>query len=377
MVYLVGAGPGDPGLVTVKGLELIKKADCIIYDRLSSPELLGYAGMDCERIYVGKADRHHTLPQEQINELLVEKAKEYHCVVRLKGGDVFVFGRGGEEGLYLREHGISYTVVPGVTSAIAGPAYAGIPVTHRGVATSFRVITGHQKNGEDLSEPDFTTMSDSKETLIFLMGLSRVRQIVDGLMQAGRSRQTPAAVISHATTEAQEICEGTLENLADRVEEAKLTSPALIIVGDVVALRRQLHFFEEKPLWGKHYLVAKIGPKPSRLAAMLRAKGAYTSECMTGEIVGVPAVYTAQELAHVDVLLFTSANGVDYFMKNVFASGLDARALFHMCSDWTKDGRKTAGVWNLCRLYAGTFQQYESGTGIKGISGSGISRRSV
>ena len=121
MVYLVGAGPGDPGLVTVKGLELIKKADCIIYDRLSSPELLGYAGMDCERIYVGKADRHHTLPQEQINELLVEKAKEYHCVVRLKGGDVFVFGRGGEEGLYLREHGISYTVVPGVTSAIAGP----------------------------------------------------------------------------------------------------------------------------------------------------------------------------------------------------------------------------------------------------------------
>ena len=122
MVYLVGAGPGDPGLVTVKGLELIKKADCIIYDRLSSPELLGYAGMDCERIYVGKADRHHTLPQEQINELLVEKAKEYHCVVRLKGGDVFVFGRGGEEGLYLREHGISYTVVPGVTSALLHPA---------------------------------------------------------------------------------------------------------------------------------------------------------------------------------------------------------------------------------------------------------------
>lgn len=158
-----------------------------------------------------------------------------------KRGDVFVFGRGGEEGLYLREHGISYTVVPGVTSAIAGPAYAGIPVTHRGVATSFRVITGHQKNGEDLSEPDFTTMSDSKETLIFSWDF-RVRQIVDGLMQAGRSRQTPAAVISHATTEAQEICEGTLENLADRVEEAKLTSPALIIVGDVVALRRQLHF---------------------------------------------------------------------------------------------------------------------------------------
>lgn len=329
MVYLIGAGPGDPGLVTVKGLELIKKADCIIYDRLSAPELLGYARMDCERIYVGKADRHHTLPQEQINALLVEKAKEYHCVVRLKGGDVFVFGRGGEEGLCLREHGISYTVVPGVTSAIAGPAYAGIPVTHRGIATSFRVITGHRQNSDDLSELDFTTMTDPKETLIFLMGLSRVRQITDGLMQAGRKAQTPAAVISHATTEAQQICEGTLLDLADRVEKAKLTSPALIIVGDVVTLRSQLHFFEDKPLWGRNYLVAKIGSKPSRLASMLREKGACIHECMTGEIVGVPAVYTAQELEHVDVLLFTSANGVEYFMKNVFASGLDARALFH------------------------------------------------
>ena len=149
-----------------------------------------------------------------------------------KRGDVFVFGRGGEEGLYLREHGISYTVVPGVTSAIAGPAYAGIPVTHRGVATSFRVITGHQKNGEDLSEPDFTTMSDSKETLIFLMGLSRVRQIVDGLMQAGRSRQTPAAVISHATTEAQEICEGYAGESGRSCGRGETDLSALIIVGD-------------------------------------------------------------------------------------------------------------------------------------------------
>ena len=328
MVYLIGAGPGDPGLVTVRGLELIQKADCIIYDRLSSPELLGYARMDCERIYVGKENQHHTLAQEQINELLVAKAKEYHCVVRLKGGDVFVFGRGGEEGLYLREHGIAYTVIPGVTSAIAGPAYAGIPVTHRGIATSFRVITGHRQSGMEQLEPDFSTMTDPKETLIFLMGLSRVRQITEGLLRAGRKPQTPAAVISHATTEEQEICTGTLADLADRVQETGMTSPALIVVGDVVALRSQLHFFEDKPLWGKRYLVAKIGAKPSRLSSMLRAKGACVSEYMTGEIVGVPAVYTAQELAHVDVLLFTSANGVEYFMKNVFASGLDARALF-------------------------------------------------
>ena len=329
MVYLVGAGPGDPGLVTVKGLELIKKADCIIYDRLSAPELLGYARLDCEKIYVGKADQHHTLPQEQINALLVEKAKEYACVVRLKGGDVFVFGRGGEEALFLREHGISYTVVPGVTSAVAGPAYAGIPVTHRGIATGFRVVTGHKKESEEMPQTDFSSMTDPKETLVFLMGLSKVRKIAENLIAAGRDKETPAAVISHATTEAQQVCEGTLSDIADLVENADITSPALIVVGDVVSLRKELSFFENRPLWGKHYLIAKIGEKPSRLTEMLRAKGAQTTECMTGEITGIPAVYTKQELEHVDVLLFTSANGVEYFMKNVFASGLDARALCH------------------------------------------------
>ena len=170
-VYLVGAGPGDPGLVTVKGLELIQKADCIVYDRLSAPELLSYAKEDCEFIYVGKADRHHTLLQEEINELLVTKAKEHACVVRLKGGDVYVFGRGGEEGAYLRDHGIKFGVVPGISSAIAGAAYAGIPVTHRGLATSFRVITAHNRL-DQTTDMDFASMLDEKETLIFLMGLS-------------------------------------------------------------------------------------------------------------------------------------------------------------------------------------------------------------
>lgn len=329
MVYLVGAGPGDPGLITVKGLELIKKADCIVYDRLSAPQLLGYARSDCEKIYVGKADRHHTLPQEQINALLVEKAKEYSCVVRLKGGDVFVFGRGGEECDYLREHGISYTVVPGVTSAVAGPAYAGIPVTHRGTATSFRVITAHQKDSDLFPLLDFSSMLDQKETLIFLMGLSHVEEIAQGLMQAGRSIDTPAAVISHATTEKQRICTGTLLDIAKKVRQEELTSPALIVVGDVVLLHKRLSFFENRPLWEKKYLVTKIGEEPSRLGEMLREKGAQVMECKTGEIVGIPAVYTAQELSHVDVLLFTSANGVQYFMRNLFASGLDVRALSH------------------------------------------------
>jgi uroporphyrinogen III methyltransferase/synthase len=328
MVYLVGAGPGDPGLVTAKGLELIKKADCIVYDRLASPELLEYARVDCECIYVGKADSHHTLPQEEINALLGQKAREYRHVVRLKGGDVYVFGRGGEEGLYLREHGVPFTVVPGVSSAIAGAAYAGIPVTHRGIATSFRVITAHNRMDET-TDLDFSTMLDVHETLIFLMGLAKVDEIAQGLLAAGRSADTPAAVVSHGTMSMQRVCVGQLSDIADTVRRQQLTSPAMIVVGDVVTLRSQLNFFEEQPLFGKSYLVPKIGKEPSALADMLRNKGAKVQECMVGQIVGVPAVYTAAELSQVDLLLFTSTNGVKHFMCNLFASDLDVRALAH------------------------------------------------
>lgn len=328
MVYLVGAGPGDPGLVTARGLELIKKADCIIYDRLSAPELLDYARADCEQIYVGKADQHHTLPQEEINALLVEKARLLSNVVRLKGGDVYVFGRGGEEGIYLAEHGIAFTVVPGVSSAIAGAAYAGIPVTHRGIATAFRVITAHNRK-DQTTEMDFASMRDDQETLIFLMGLSKVGEIADGLMEAGRTGNTPVAVISHATTPAQKVCVGSLDTIAQKVSVQQLTSPAMIVVGEVVRLRETLNVFEKMPLFGKKYLVPKIGSEPSRLAERLRAKGAAVTECMVGEIVGIPARYTRQELSQVDILLFTSQNGVEYFMRNLFASGLDVRILSH------------------------------------------------
>lgn len=324
MVYLVGAGPGDAGLVTVKGLELIKKADCLVYDRLVSRELLDYARADCEKIHVGKADSRHTLAQAEINSLLKEKAAQYRCVVRLKGGDPFVFGRGAEEGLYLNAHGISCTVVPGVSSAVAGAAYAGIPVTHRGTASSFRVITAHRMNEETI---DFSTMLDETETLVFLMGLSRVEEIAGNLMLAGRAKETPAAVISSATTEKQRVCTGCLSDIAEKVKIAALTSPAMIVIGNVVTLRKHLLFFEHRPLWGQCYLVPKIGNKPSELAKLLRARGAFVQECCVGEIEGIRAVYTRQEIAQVDILLFTSANGVEYFMRNLFASGLDVRAL--------------------------------------------------
>lgn len=351
IVYLVGAGPGDPGLLTVKGLELIKKADSIVYDRLSAPELLDYARPDCECIYVGKADSHHTMPQEEINELLVQKAKQYRLVVRLKGGDPYVFGRGGEEGIYLMEQGIPFGVVPGVSSATAGAAYAGIPVTHRGVATSFRVITAHRRAEEALNVShqtaggnasrqkiqnemsgdelplDFSSMLDEKETLIFLMGLRRVGRIAQGLMEAGRSGDTPAAVISGATTPEQESCVGTLADIGEQVDKKGLASPAMIVVGPVVRLRQSLNFYEKKPLFGKRYLVPKIGAEPSRLAQALRDRGAGVREVMVGRMEGIPARYTRKELSGVDLLIFTSANGVKYFMRNLFSSGLDVRAL--------------------------------------------------
>lgn len=336
IVYLVGAGPGDPELLTVKGLELIKKADCIVYDRLSAPELPSYARGDCECIYVGKADSHHTMPQEEINELLVQKAKKYRLVVRLKGGDPYVFGRGGEEGMYLKEHGVSFGVVPGVSSVIAGAAYAGIPVTHRGIATSFRVITAHRRDdsgvqGAREKEPpiDYSSMLDEQETLIFLMGLSRVSQIAGGLLSAGRNVDTPVAVISHATMPQQRTCVGTLADIGERVSAEKLTSPAMIVVGPVVALNDELNFFEKQPLFGKNYLVPKIGEEPSRLAAELRKKGAAVTEKTVGRIRGINARYTRAELSRVNLLLFTSGNGVEYFMRNLFASELDVRAISH------------------------------------------------
>lgn len=331
-VTLVGAGPGDPGLLTIKGLAAVREADCIIYDRLAAPELLNEAKPDCEKIYVGKEDHHHTMPQEKINSLLVEKAHQHTKVVRLKGGDVYVFGRGGEEGIYLKEHGISFSVIPGVSSALAGPACAGIPITHRGLANSFRVITAHDQKGET-AEIDFASMTNQKETLVFLMGLSKVEEIAEGLLEAGRKKDTPAAVISHATTPKQKSCMGTLETIAEQTKNAGLTSPALIVVGDVVSLGKQqiLNFFEQQPLFGKRYLVPVIGKSGKNdrksLGEMLREKGAQVDEVMVGQIREVSCAFSREELQGVNWLIFSSRNGVTGFFENLMKAGLDARNL--------------------------------------------------
>jgi uroporphyrinogen III methyltransferase/synthase len=338
-VILVGAGPGDPGLLTVKGKEALARADCVIYDRLASPKLLLAAKDGCELIYVGKADHHHVLPQEEINALLVKKAQEYSTVVRLKGGDPYVFGRGGEEGIYLAQHGVDFCVIPGISSAIAGPAAAGIPITHRGTATGFHVLTAHGKENR-LTDIDFTKLTEDTETCVFLMGLKHVREVADNLILAGRRADTPAAVISHATTEEQCTCVGTLADIADKVKHAALTSPAIIVVGEVVSLRGQLARTPDKgALSGKQYIVPYIknpdGTGKS-LAALLLEQDALVCEIPVGEIRRIPfelpvdtdAGQNANTAAPVlpDWLIFTSRNAVDGFFTRIRELQLDVRA---------------------------------------------------
>ena len=240
-VYLTGAGPGDIELLTLKAHRVIKQADVIIYDRLANPEILEMAKDGCEFVYVGKEDGRHTLPQDDINEVIYQNALKHKVVVRLKGGDPFVFGRGGEEGAYLQERGISFEIIPGITSAISVPAYAGIPVTHRGVAVSFRVVTGHESPNKEMSQIPWGNFK-TDDTIIFLMGLHNLSKITTKLIEIGKPRDYPCAVISKGSTKEQSVVTGTLDNI---VQKAKgVPTPALIIVGQVVKLRDQLKWFQ-------------------------------------------------------------------------------------------------------------------------------------
>jgi len=240
-VYLTGAGPGDKDLLTIKALRVIQKADVIIYDRLANPDILEEAKDGCEFIYVGKADSHHTLPQDEINEIIYQAALKNDIVVRLKGGDPLVFGRGGEEALYLKERGVKFEFIPGITSAIAVPEYAGIPVTHRGITVSFRVVTGHEAAKEKSQIPWENYKSD--DTIIFLMGLHRLNFIVEKLIEIGKPKDFPIAVISKGTWRDEKTVVGTLEDIYEKAKD--LPTPALIIVGRVVELHKDLSWFEQ------------------------------------------------------------------------------------------------------------------------------------
>lgn len=240
-VYLTGAGPGDVELLTIKALRVIKEADVIIYDRLANPDILKEAKSGCEFVYVGKEDGRHIMPQDDINEVIYQNALKYENVVRLKGGDPFVFGRGGEEALYLHERGVKFEVIPGITSSISAPAYAGIPVTHRGVAVSFRVVTGHESPHKKESQIPWETFK-TDDTIVFLMGLHNLPKICKKLVEIGKAQDYPCAVISKGTTKDQSVVVGDLSNIVEKTKD--LPTPALIVVGKVVALREQLHWFE-------------------------------------------------------------------------------------------------------------------------------------
>ena len=325
-VSLVGGGPGDPGLITVKGLQALREADCIIYDRLSSPELLDEAKPGCELIYAGKADHRHTMEQEEINRLLTEKSMRYENTVRLKGGDVYVFGRGGEEGLFLAEKGVPFQVIPGISSAVGGLACAGIPVTHRGKAPGFHMVTAHSSR-DGLAEIDFEAMAKGKETCVFLMGLRKVEEIASRLMEAGMSPDMEAAVISCAATPEQRTCTADLAHIGETVREAGLVSPAVIVVGKVVSLRDRLNFYENRPLFGKRFLIPKIGEKSTELKALLRQQGAAADEVQVGRIVRAERTFSAEEMKQADWLVFTSKNGAEAFFESLAKSRLDIRCL--------------------------------------------------
>ncbi|MDF1882163.1 uroporphyrinogen-III C-methyltransferase [Sulfurimonas sp. MAG313] len=242
MVYLTGAGPGDIELLTIKALRVIQNADVIIYDRLANADILKEAKSGCEFIYVGKADGKHILPQDEINQLIYDSSLKYETIVRLKGGDPFVFGRGGEEGIFLHERKIGFEVIPGISSAISVPAYAGIPVTHRGIAVSFRVVTAHESPLKPNTQIKWESFKND-DTLIFLMGLSKLEHICEQLLKIGKPKDLPCAVISKGSTKDQKVVVGTLEDIA--LKAKGLPTPALTIVGEVVTLREQLKWFEQ------------------------------------------------------------------------------------------------------------------------------------
>jgi uroporphyrinogen III methyltransferase/synthase len=334
IVYLVGAGPGDPGLITVKGRECIAAADVIIYDYLAAPSLLKHAAGTAELIYVGKKGGDHTLPQEEINALIVAKARENKIVTRLKGGDPFVFGRGGEEAEVLVEAGIPFEVVPGVTSAVAATAYAGIPLSHRKLTATIAFVTGHEDPAKEESNIDWASLAKGIGTLVFFMGVKNLPRIVSELTRHGRSPQTPAALVRWGTTAEQVTVSGTLADIVERVREAGLKAPAIIVVGEVVGLRERLQWFERRPLFGKRIVVTRTREQASDLVDALTGLGAACLECPTIRIAppddAGPLDQAIARLERFDWIVFTSVNGVSRFFERLFETGRDVRAIGHV-----------------------------------------------
>ena len=328
-VYLIGAGPGDPGLITVKGLRCLQEADVVVYDRLVDSRLLAHSRTDAELVFVGKGPGQRAMEQEDINRYLVDRADEGMVVARLKGGDPFVFGRGGEEALALAEAEVPFEVVPGVTSAIAAPAYAGIPLTHRGLASSFTVVSGSEDPGKAESAVRWDALARHGGTLVVLMGWAALESITATLIKEGMPSSTPVALIHWGTESHQHTVTGTLENIVGRGREAGLSSPVVAVIGPVVELRDRVGWFDNRPLFGKKVLVTRSRTQASVLSRMLEAEGAEPVELPTIEF-APPADYSQIDgalsiLGDYSWVIFTSTNGVEAFFSRFPALDLDSR----------------------------------------------------
>jgi uroporphyrinogen III methyltransferase/synthase len=330
-VYLVGAGPGDLGLVTLRAKECIERADVVVYDHLANPEMLGWARDDAEIIYAGKKAGEQALSQDEINKLLVENARAGKEVVRLKGGDPFVFGRGAEEAKAIVDAGIAFEIVSGITSAIAAPAYAGIPVTHRAENSHVTFFTGHEDPSKTTSAIDYAALAKLGGTQVMLMGVERIDAITREMMANGVRRDLPVALVRWATTARQETLTGTLENIAKRVVEAEFESPAVAVFGEVVSLRKDLNWYERRPLSGKRIVVTRTRKQAGTLTSQLRALGADVFELPTIRIEPPTDLREFAELvqdAHgYDWIVFTSPNGVEAFFKIFYKLYDDAREI--------------------------------------------------
>ena len=331
IAYLVGAGPGDPGLLTIRGKELIETAQTIVYDYLADSRLLSLANDEAELIYVGKQAGQHTMPQDEIDALLVKLVRSGKTVVRLKGGDPFIFGRGGEEALALAHASLPFEIVPGITAGAAVPAYAGIPVTHRGLATSVSFITGHEDPTKNQSQINWNALATIGGTLVFYMGVKNLPLITQQLIDHGMPTDTPAAVIANGTKSAQRSVTGTIATIADIAQKAAIKPPAITVIGQVAALQDQLQWYEAKPLLGKSIAITRARAQASSLAEKLQHMGANVIEFPTIKI-EPPTNTEPLEVAIVDInqydwIVFTSVNGVDAFFNTLYELGLDIRRI--------------------------------------------------
>jgi uroporphyrinogen III methyltransferase/synthase len=330
-VYLIGAGPGDPGLLTIKAAKILAKADVVIYDNLVNKNILDHVKTEAELIYVGKQAARHTLKQEEINQLLVDKANANNLVARLKGGDPFIFGRGSEEAEYLLENKIDFEIIPGITSALSAPGYAGIPVTDRRYTSSFMVITGHEDPNKSESFLDWAAIAKTKGTLVILMGVKNLEKITSKLIENGRSPQEPSALVNWGTLPQQKVVTGNLKTIAELAVLENIQPPSILVVGDVINLRDKLNWFEKLPLFGKNIIITRPAGQVEPLKTNLISLGA---NVMSLPVIDVAPVndYTEvdKEICNLDTynwLIFTSVNGVKAFLDRVFMLGYDTRLL--------------------------------------------------